>query len=67
MTCPVSKRFHAMFQFDFTGEVQCGYPTVGETETMAAYAETAIPLLAGKPGFDFLELNASARWTGGQY
>jgi len=41
----------------------CGYPTIGETETLAAYAETAIPLLAGKKGFDYLELNASARWT----
>jgi len=41
----------------------CAYPTIGETETMAAYAETAIPLLAGKPGFDYLELNASVRWT----
>jgi iron complex outermembrane receptor protein len=41
----------------------CGYPTFGETQTMAAYAETAIPLLTGKKGFDYLELNASARWT----
>ncbi len=48
--------------FDFTGG-SCGYPTFGETETMAAYAETAIPLLAGKKGFDYLELNASVRWT----
>ena len=35
--------------FDFQGG-SCGYPTFGETETMAAYAETAIPLLAGKKG-----------------
>jgi iron complex outermembrane receptor protein len=42
---------------------ECGYATIGETETIAAYAETAIPLLAGKPGFEYLELNASARWT----
>jgi len=41
----------------------CGYSTIGETGTMAAYAETAIPLLAGKKGFDYLELNASVRWT----
>jgi len=41
----------------------CGYPTIGETDTTAAYIETAIPLLAGKKGFDYLELNASARYT----
>ena len=39
------------------------FPTVGETDTQAAYLETAIPLLAGKPGADFLELSASARYT----
>jgi len=48
--------------WDYTGGL-CGYQTIGETETTAAYAETAIPLLAGKPGFDYLELNASVRWT----
>jgi iron complex outermembrane receptor protein len=47
---------------DFSGG-WCGYPTSGETGTTAVYAETSIPLLAGKSGFDFLELNASARWT----
>jgi len=41
----------------------CGYPTIGETETTAAYIETAVPLIADKTGFDFLELNASARYT----
>jgi len=41
----------------------CGHATIGETETMAAYAETAIPLLADKTGFDYLEFNASARYT----
>jgi iron complex outermembrane receptor protein len=39
------------------------YATIGETDTQAVYLETAIPLLANKPGFDFLELNASARYT----
>ena len=37
--------------------------TYGQTDTTAAYVETRVPLLAGKPGFDYLELNASARWT----
>jgi len=39
------------------------FGTYGETDTQAAYLETAIPLLAGKPGFDFLEFTGSARWT----
>jgi iron complex outermembrane receptor protein len=39
------------------------FGTYGETDTTAAYVETRVPLLGGKPGFDYLELAASARWT----
>ena len=39
------------------------FGTYGETETTAVYVETRTPLLAGKPGFEYLELNASARYT----
>lgn len=39
------------------------FGTYGETATSAAYVETRIPLLADKPGFDYLELNVSARYT----
>jgi len=39
------------------------FGTYGETTTSAAYVETRTPLLAGKPGFEYLELNASARYT----
>ena len=39
------------------------FGTYGETDTTAAYVETRVPLLRGKPGFDYLELNASARYT----
>jgi len=45
------------------GVGQCQYRTFGETDTKAAYIETAVPLLAGKPGFDDVELSASARYT----
>jgi len=39
------------------------FGTYGKTDTQAAYLEAAIPLLAGKPGADFLEFSASARYT----
>jgi len=39
------------------------FGTFGETETQAAYLETAVPLLADKPGFEYLELSASVRYT----
>jgi len=39
------------------------FGTYGETSTQAAYLETAIPLLANKGIADYLELNASARYT----
>jgi len=39
------------------------FETIGETDTQAAYFETAIPLLANKGIADYLELNASARYT----
>ncbi len=39
------------------------FGTYGETATSAAYVETRIPLLAGKKGFEYVELNASARYT----
>jgi iron complex outermembrane receptor protein len=39
------------------------FGTYGETDTTAAYVETRTPLLADKPGFDYLELNVSARYT----
>ena len=39
------------------------FGTYGETETQAAYVETAIPLLADTGIAKYLELNASARYT----
>jgi iron complex outermembrane receptor protein len=39
------------------------FGTYGETATSAAYVEARIPLLAGKKGFEYVELNVSARYT----
>jgi len=39
------------------------FGTYGETETQAAYLETAVPLLADTGIAQYLELNASARYT----
>jgi outer membrane receptor protein involved in Fe transport len=44
------------------GDSEAGI-TAGKDTTQAVFAEVDVPILAGKPGFEYLALNASGRYT----